>query len=127
MKVEILNEHNYQCYIPRENMVEFSKEELAKIGNGYKFDLITKTIVVDTAYQENKIKQEKLDRISNLKYWFNNDYRMYVEMLTRREALNISDTIIDSYRNKTYTSLNDLYLEAEVVASEIKSLENQIN
>ena len=108
-------------------MVEFSKEELAKIGNGYKFDLITKTIVVDTAYQENKIKQEKLDRISNLKYWFNNDYRMYVEMLTRREALNISDTIIDSYRNKTYTSLNDLYLEAEVVASEINNLENQIN
>lgn len=67
MKVEILNEYNYQCYIPRENMVEILIEDLEKIGKGYKFDLETKTIVVDTNYQKEKEQKERATRIAELK------------------------------------------------------------
>lgn len=67
MKVEILNEYNYQCYIPRENMVEIPTEELDKIGKGYKFDLATKTIVIDTEYQKEKEQEETANRIAELK------------------------------------------------------------
>lgn len=76
MKIKILNEYSYQTFPIVEDMVEVNEEQLNKVGNGYKFDLIAKTIVVDTAYQENKIKQEKLDRISNLKSLLRNtDYQ----------------------------------------------------
>lgn len=67
MKVEILDEYNYQCYIKRDNMVEIPKKELEKIGNGYKFDLKTKAIVVDTEYQKEKEKEEILNKIAELK------------------------------------------------------------
>ena len=67
MKVEILDEYNYQCYIKRDNMVEIPKKELCKIGNGYKFDLATKTIVIDIEYQKEKEKEEILNRIAELK------------------------------------------------------------
>ena len=57
-----------------------------------------------------------------LEDWFSNSYKMYCEMLTRRQALQIEDSIYDEFRNKTYTNLMELYLEAEIVASEIKEL-----
>lgn len=123
MKIKILDTYSYQSFPIVDGMIEVNEEDLKLIGNGKKFDLTTNTIVEDTEYQARKEQEENQVKISELKSWFNNNYRMYVEMLTRRESLNISDTIIDSYRNKTYTNLNDLYLEAEVVASEIKNLE----
>ena len=67
MKIEILDEYNYQCYIQRDNMVEIPKKDLAKIGNGYKFDLKTKAIVIDTEYQKEKEKEEILNKIAELK------------------------------------------------------------
>lgn len=67
MKVEILNEYNYQCYIKRDNMIEIPKKELEKIGKGYKFDLSTKAIVIDTEYQKEKEKEEILNKIAELK------------------------------------------------------------
>ena len=66
------------------------------------------------------------NKISKLKDWFNNNYRMYNEMLTRRASLSIEKGCIDRVRNKTYYSLNDLYLEAEIVVEEINELENQL-
>lgn len=76
MKIKILDEYSYQTFPIVEDMIEINEEQLNEVGNGYKFDLTTKTIVVDTAYQENKIKQEKLDRISNLKSLLRNtDYQ----------------------------------------------------
>lgn len=74
--------------------------------------------------RERIITQEEinLQKILELKNWFEKDYRTYVEMLTRRQALGIDDKIIDEFRNKTYTNLNELYQEAEVVAQEIKDL-----
>lgn len=62
------------------------------------------------------------NKIAELKQWFENDYRTYVEMLTRRQALGIDDKIVDQFRNKTYTNIMELYQEAEVVAQEIKDL-----
>ena len=89
MKIKILNEYSYQTFPIVEDMVEVNEEQLNKVGNGYKFDLTSKTIVEDTIYQENKIKQEKLDRISNLKSLLRNtDYqaRKYAEgQLTEEE------------------------------------------
>ena len=126
MKIKILDTYSYQSFPLVDGMVEVNEEDLKLINKGKKFDLTTNSIVEDTEYQARKERENNQARISELKSWFNNDYRMYVEMLTRRESLNISDTIIDSYRNKTYTSLNDLYLEAEVVASEIKNLAKEI-
>lgn len=67
MKILILDEYSYQTLPITEDMIEINDSNIDKIGNGYKFDLATKTIVVDTAYQENKTKQDKLDRIAELK------------------------------------------------------------
>lgn len=68
---------------------------------------------------QKEINQQK---IAELKQWFETDYRTYCEMLTRRQALDIDDKIVDQFRNKTYTNLTELYQEAEVVAQEIKDL-----
>ena len=76
MRIKILDEYNYQTFPIVEDMIEVNEEQLNKVGDGYKFDLSTKTIVEDSTYQENKIKQEKLDRISNLKSLLRNtDYQ----------------------------------------------------
>lgn len=74
--------------------------------------------------RERIITQEQINKqkITELKQWFENDYRTYCEMLTRRQALDIDDKIVDQFRNKTYTNLTELYEEAEVVAQEIKDL-----
>ena len=61
-------------------------------------------------------------RLSELLYWFRNDYSEYEQMLRRRKELRIEDTIIDEFRNKTYHNLIELYEEAEVVAGEIREL-----
>lgn len=71
-------------------------------------------------------KRHILIQINALKSWFNTNYRMYNEMLTRREALNIEKACVDNTRNKTYYTLNDLYVEAEKVVEEINALENQL-
>ena len=67
MRIKILNEYSYQTFPIVEDMIEINDSNINKIGNGYKFDLSTNTIVEDSTYQENKIKQEKLDKISKLK------------------------------------------------------------
>jgi len=66
----------------------------------------------------------RLQQIKELQRWFDNDYRTYCEMFTRRNFLQIEDTIVDNFRNKTYHNLRDLYIEAENVATEIKNLRN---
>lgn len=83
--------------------------------------------VCDLYTAEQKKQIENAKKVVELKEWFNNDYRTYVEMFTRRNALDITDVIRDAKRNKTYTSLNELYKEAEVVAKEIRGLENARN
>ena len=67
MKIKILDEYNYQTFPIVADMVEIDETNIDKIGNGYKFDLATKTIVEDTTYLEGKNKQAKLDRIAELK------------------------------------------------------------
>ena len=66
------------------------------------------------------------NKINKLKDWFNNNYRMYNEMLTRRATLGIEKGCVDKIRNKTYYSLNDLYAEAEIVVAEINELEEKL-
>lgn len=66
------------------------------------------------------------NKINKLKDWFNNNYRMYNEMLTRRATLGIEKGCVDKVRNKTYYSLNDLYAEAEIVVAEINELEEKL-
>jgi hypothetical protein len=51
---------------------------------------------------------------------------MYNEMLTRRASLGIEKSCVDKIRNKTYNTLNDLYLEAEIVVNEINELESKL-
>lgn len=93
MKIKILDEYSYQTFPIVEDMIEVNEEQLNNIGNGYKFDLSTKTIVEDSTYQEQKNKQEKLDRISNLKSLLSNtDYKAikYAEgQLTEEEYASI--------------------------------------
>lgn len=74
--------------------------------------------------RERIITQEQINKqkIAELKQWFDTNYRTYVEMLTRRQALGIDDKIVDQFRNKTYTNLTELYEEAEVVSKEIREL-----
>lgn len=67
MKIKILNEYNYQTFPIVDDMVEIDETNIDKIGNGYKFDLATKTIVEDTTYQSTKEQEEKLNRIFELK------------------------------------------------------------
>ena len=67
IKIKILNKYSYQIFPIVEDMIEISTKELAKIGNGYKFDLATKTIVIDTEYQKEKEKEEILNKIAELK------------------------------------------------------------
>lgn len=57
--------------------------------------------------------------------WFKNDYRMYVEMLSRRQRLGIEDEIVDNFRGKVYHNINELDLEAEAVAKEIRELRTE--
>lgn len=61
---------------------------------------------------------------AQLRYWFDNYYRKYNEMLMRYTALGIQETVVDEIRGKTYTTLNDLYTEAEIVRARINELEN---
>lgn len=71
-------------------------------------------------------KKATRNKINKLKDWFNTNYRMYNEMLTRRASLGIEKGCADKIRNKTYCTLNDLYLEAENVVEEINQLESQL-
>lgn len=94
-------------------------------------------IVEDPTYPERKAQEEEARRrkeaedaikaqIAVRKNWFDVKYRQYNEMLTRFAALGIAETITDDIRSKVYASLNDLYLEGEVVRAEIKALEAQL-
>lgn len=67
MKIKILNEYSYQTLPITEDMIEINDLNIDKIGNGYKFDLSTNSIVEDTTYQARKEQEEKLDRIAELK------------------------------------------------------------
>jgi len=101
-----------------------------KWENGY--------IVDDTTYDERQRAKEEDERkrqereeiqnqINALKNWFDIYYRKYNEKLTRFAALEIEETIEDTVRGKTYNTLRDLYVEAEVVKSEINMLENRLH
>lgn len=81
-------------------------------------------IYVFIPYTEEE-KQRKLNdkKIANLKNWFDKNYRYYSEKLTRFEALDIVEGVIDNIRGKTYSSLIELYQEAENVRKEINDLE----
>ena len=61
-------------------------------------------------------------RLGDLIHWFKHNYTEYEQMLVRRSYLNLDDEIVDSFRNKTYHDLFELYTEAEVVAGEIREL-----
>ncbi len=63
-------------------------------------------------------------QIEILKDWFNCKYRLYNEQLTRRIAMGIEFVVTDEERNKTYSTLNELYIEAEKVVEEIHYYEN---
>lgn len=82
------------------------------------------SILVFVLYSaEEKAEIEKKKRIDQLKKWFDKDYRYYFEKLTRFEALGIIDGVFDEFRNKTYTTLLELFEEAEIVRFEINDLE----
>lgn len=68
MKIKILDEYSYQTYPITNDMIEINDSNIDKIGIGYKFDLSTNTIVEDKVYIDNKLKEEKLNRIAELKY-----------------------------------------------------------
>lgn len=77
-----------------------------------------------------KLRAEKLEKqlviqsqIGTLKQWFNREYRYFNEKLTRLQALSISEICVDNVRGKQYTTLLELYTEAEVVRQEINDLE----
>ena len=61
-------------------------------------------------------------KLGDLIIWFDKTYPKYEQMLIRRKALGIEDTIVDEFRNKTYHNLIELYEEAEIVAGEIREL-----
>jgi hypothetical protein len=71
-------------------------------------------------------KKEIYAQIQKLKNWFNTNYRMYSEMLTRRQALGIAKFCDDKVRGKVYSTLDELYQEAEKVVDEINQLETQL-
>lgn len=65
------------------------------------------------------------NQIQKLTSWFNNEYRYYNEKLTRFNALGVIESVVDKVFNITYSSLYDLYVQAEKVRAEIKELENK--
>lgn len=67
MRIKILDEYSYQTFPVVEDMIEINDSNIDKIGNGYKFELSTKTIVEDATYQKAKSKEIKLNRIAELK------------------------------------------------------------
>ena len=67
MRIKILDEYSYQTFPIVEDMIEINDSNINKIGNGYKFDLSTNTIVEDTTYKDMKEKSTKLSRIIELK------------------------------------------------------------
>lgn len=77
-------------------------------------------------YEARKQKANNAVTIEKLDSWFENDYKKYEQMFTRRKALGIEDVIEDEFRNrvgdKAYHNLIELYEEAEVVAKEIREL-----
>lgn len=64
----------------------------------------------------------KDNEIYELKHWFDNVYRCQVEQAMRAQYFQQSYSYVDSYRNKTYTSLADLYNEGNVVQLKIREL-----
>lgn len=113
MKIKILNEYSYQTFPITNDMIEINDSNIDKIGNGYKFDLSTNSIVEDTTFQEQKIKQEKLDRISKLKSLLNQtDYQAikYAEgHITEEEYASIK-----AQRQEWRNEINSLEQQLEV-------------
>lgn len=67
-----------------------------------------------------------IGQINEKRAWFDYSYRQYFEKLMRFEALEIQEAVEDKARSKSYSTLNDLYLEAEIVRAEINELEQQL-
>lgn len=112
----------YSNYKFDENAIETEKNIVVDFTGHYIFKEETLTESYQQKLQKHNTELKSQQKILELKNWFEKDYRTYVEMLTRRQALGIDDKIVDQFRNKTYTNLTELYEEAEVVAQEIKDL-----
>lgn len=120
MLVKILNNVSYQTLPQTPDMVEVDNDLLKRIGVDKQFDDDGNVIdYIDT--------NKKIILLDN---WFEKDYRKYCEMFTRRKAFGIEDVIEDEFRNRTgenaYHNLIELYEEAELVASEIKKLKENM-
>lgn len=77
-------------------------------------------IIIDKT--EKVLNQDKIRELGN---WFKTKYREYNEMLARRQRLGIEDEIVDNFRGKVYHNINELDLEAEAVAKEIRELRTE--
>lgn len=75
-----------------------------------------------------RVDEKNLKRIQlrKLKSWFDNEYRYYAEKLTRFVALDIAETVIDKVFGTIYLNLNDLYIQAEKIRTEINDLEEEL-
>lgn len=88
MKIKILDEYSYQTLPITNDMIEINDSDIEKVGNGYKFDLTTNTIVEDTTPQAIVEQETKSDRVSELKVLLNQtDYQAikYAEGLITEE------------------------------------------
>ena len=86
-----------------------------------------------TNIEVNELKKQQIENennilkeIAELKNWFNTEYRTENEKATRLLALSIEYSHYDEYRDTTYNSLNDLYIEAEIVRARINQLESEL-
>ena len=87
---------------------------------------ITNIEVNELKKQQIENEDNLLKEIEELKNWFNTEYRTENEKATRLQALSIAYSHYDEYRDKTYTNLNDLYQEAEIVRARINELESEL-
>lgn len=111
MKIKILNEFDYQTYPLDSSTIEVSEQVLEQIGITKCFDLDTMS-VVDYDNSEELEKQEKQDRIQELKQLLSNtDYKAikYAEGMLSEEEYAETKALRQSYRdeiNKLEEELN---------------------
>ena len=116
-------------YIVKEpKIVEIKDEATGEVHEETKYVEVEKEREFFTCDIVGTVDEKKVVRnsIIKLKNWFNTNYRMYNEMLTRRKALGIEKACDDKVRGKVYSTLGELYQEAEKVVEEINQLETQL-
>lgn len=113
MKDKVIYKSNF-------NQTEYSELAIWCNDNGYKIvDKGDRYVAEEDIVTQAEINQSQ---IAELKAWFEKDYRYFSEKLTRFAALDIQESVTDTMRNKTYTTLDELYREAEKVRFEINEL-----